>query len=156
MSKKPEDPKPAAKVEDTQIVAKAEGQKAEAMTAERLNAEYPDLFKAIVAEAVQAERNRIKSLSEIDNGANHELIVKAMFEEPMTAEQVAIETIKMQKEQKLSKTSSIAADAQALANDLEGVQPSEGALPQDKDAESRAQLVAAVHAQLAKINGYKK
>ena len=27
---------------------------------------------------------------------------------------------------------------------------------QDKDAESRAQLVAAVHAQLAKINGYKK
>ena len=155
MSKKPEDPKPAAKVDDTQIVAKAEEQKKEAMTAERLNAEHPDLFKAIVAEAVQAERNRIKSLSEIDNGVNHELVLKAMFDEPMTAEQVAIETIKMQKEQKQSKTSSIEADAKALANDLEGVQPPEGALPQDKDAEARNSIVNAVHENLKKLNGYK-
>ena len=154
MSKKPEDPKPAAKVEDTQIVAKAEGQKAEAMTAERLNAEYPDLFKAIVAEAVQAERNRIKSLSEIDNGANHELIVKAMFEEPMTAEQVAIETIKMQKNQTENQAKALAEDAAALATDLAGAENAEGALRDNKENE-RQSLVAAVHSHLAKINGYK-
>ena len=78
-----------------------------------------------------------------------------MFEDPMTAEQVAIETIKMQKEQKQSKTSSIEADAKALANDLEGVQPPEGALPQDKDAEARNSIVKAVHENLKKLNGYK-
>ena len=156
MSKKPEDPKPAAKVEDTQIVAKAEEHKTEAMTAEKLNAEHPDLFKAIVAEAVQSERKRIQSLSEIDNGANHDLVMKAMFEEPMTAEQVAIETIKMQKSQSDKHAKALTEDAQALAGDLAGADNAEGALPQDKDAESRAQLVAAVHSQLAKINGYKK
>ena len=156
MSKKPEDPKPAAKVEDTQIVAKAEEKKPEAMTAEKLNAEHPDLFKAIVAEAVQSERKRIQALSEIDNGANHDLVIKAMFEEPMTAEQVAIETIKMQKNQTDNQAKALAEDAAALATDLAGADNAEGALPQDKDAESRAQLVAAVHSQLAKINGYKK
>ncbi len=151
---KPEDPKPAAKVEDTQIVAKAEGKKPEAMTAEKLNAEHPDLFKAIVAEAVQSERKRIQALSEIDNGANHDLVIKAMFEEPMTAEQVAIETIKMQKSQSENHAKALTEDAQALAGDLAGADNAEGALRDNKENE-RKSIVAAVHSHLAKINGYK-
>ena len=74
----------------------------------------------------------------------------------MTAEQVAIETIKVQKSQSENHAKAFTEDAQALAGDLAGADNAEGALPQDKDAESRAQLVAAVHSQLAKINGYKK
>ena len=154
MSKKPEDPKPAAKVEDTQLVAKAEGNKTETMTAEKLNAEQPDLFKAIVAEAVQSERKRIQALSEIDNGANHDLVIKAMFEEPMTAEQVAIETIKMQKSQSENHAKALTEDAQALAGDLAGADNAEGALRDNKEIE-RQSIVAAVHSHLAKINGYK-
>lgn len=153
MSKKPEDPKPAAKVDDTQIVAKAEGAKTD-MTAERLNAEHPDLFKAIVAETVHSERKRIQSLMEIDNGANHDLVMKAMFEEPMTAEQVAIETIKMQKNQTENQAKALAEDAAALATDLAGAENAEGALRDNKENE-RQSLVAAVHSHLAKINGYK-
>ena len=128
--------------------------KPEAMTAEKLNAEHPDLFKAIVAEAVQSERKRIQALSEIDNGANHDLVMKAMFEEPMTAEQVAIETIKMQKSQSENHAKALTEDAQALASDLAGADNAEGALRDNKENE-RQSIVAAVHSHLAKINGYK-
>lgn len=155
MSKKPEDPKPAAKVEDTQLVAKAEGNKTETMTAEKLNAEHPDLFKAIVTEAVQSERKRIQALSEIDNGANHDLVIKAMFEEPMTAEQVAIETIKMQKAQADSQAKALAEDAQAVASEVAGVETAEGALPEGKEDAERVAMRNAVVEQLRKLNGYK-
>ncbi|MGN0902881.1 MAG: head maturation protease, ClpP-related [Succinivibrio sp.] len=153
MSKKTEDPMPAAK-EDTQIVAKPEDEKMEALTVERFNAEHPALFKAIVAETIRVERNRIKSLLEIDNGANHDLVLKAMFDEPMSAEQVAIETIRIQKTQNDNQAKALTEDAQLLASDLAGADTAEGALRDSKESE-RNSLVAAVHSHLAKINGYK-
>jgi ATP-dependent Clp endopeptidase proteolytic subunit ClpP len=151
-------PKPAtteAEVQTEAVAEKAENKKVEALTAERLNAEHPELFKAIVAEAVQCERNRIRALADIDCGANHELVVKAMFEEPMTAEQVAIETIKAQKAQQETKAQAIAEDATALATTLQDCAAAEGALPEDKDAAARESLIASVHANLKKLNGYK-
>ncbi len=157
MRKDDTDLKPAAKVETVKPEAeKVEDKKTEALTAERLNKEAPELFKAIVAEAVQSERARIKSLLEIDNGANHDLVLSAMFEEPKSAEQVAIETIKAQKAQKELQAKNLQEEAQSLAKDLgECGVCAEGALPQNKDDAERESFIASVHENLKKLNGYK-
>lgn len=131
------------------------GETKERMTAQILQAREPELFTAIVGETQKAERERIKALYEIDTGANHDMVVKAMFEEPRTAEQVAVDTLRAQKDKRSQMAQALQEDGQALAQDLNGLNGASGALPPDPKAEAQKSIVDLVHANLKKINGYK-
>ena len=50
-----------------------------------LKAAYPQLCAQIAADAVSAERERLKAIDEISNGIPEELLAKAKYDEPMSA-----------------------------------------------------------------------
>ena len=62
-------------------------------TVEQLENEYPDLIKGIRAAAATAERERIKAISALSGHGYEDIINKAMFEEPATAENVAMQIV---------------------------------------------------------------
>lgn len=152
MSKKVD---PAVTEQQPEIKAPEAKAEEKLMTAQSLQAEHPQLFDAIVAEAVKAERERIKALADIDTGANHDMVVKAMFDEPRTAEQVAIETLKAQKEHAKTVHNALADDAEEVSKTLADNVSAEGALA-DNHASEREALVKAVHSNLKNLNGYKQ
>lgn len=59
-----------------------------------LKAAYPQLCAAIAAEAVSAERERLKAIDEIANGIPEELLTKAKYDEPMSAADLALAQMK--------------------------------------------------------------
>lgn len=131
------------------------GKKNERMTAQILQAREPELFAAIVEETQKAERERIKALYEIDTGTNHDMVVKAMFEEPRTAEQVAVDTLKAQKDKRFETAQALQRDGEELAKDLEDLGGESGALPPNPTALAQKSIVDLVHENLKKLNGYK-
>lgn len=60
-----------------------------------MRAAYPEFVASVEADAVAKERERVRSINEIQgNIRNPELVNKALFEEPMTAEELALAAIK--------------------------------------------------------------
>lgn len=54
-----------------------------------LRTAYPDFVNEIVENAIQAERNRLKAIDSIANGIPNDVLAKAKYEEPVTAEALA-------------------------------------------------------------------
>ena len=54
-----------------------------------LRTAYPDFVNEIVENAIQAERNRMKAIDSIANGIPDDVLAKAKYEEPVTAEALA-------------------------------------------------------------------
>ena len=134
-------------VANTEPTAQAEprADKAVLMTAQDLKSNRPDLYQQIAIEASIKERERIKALLDIDIGSNHDIVVKAMFDEPKTAEQVAIDSLKNQKQMLANSATQLQHDGESLANDLVDIGvPIEGALPVNKEQEHIDAFVAAV------------
>lgn len=126
--------------------------KAILMTAIDLKNNHPDLYQQIVKEASTKERERIKALVDIDIGSNHDIVVKAMFDEPKTAEQVAIESLKDQKQQLTNSANQLQKDGESLADDLADVgMPIEGALPKDYAQSQKDEIVNSVKTELARL-----
>ena len=138
----------------TDVTAKIEG--TVKMTASDLKAKQPELYAQIVAEASVKERERIKALTEIDVGSNHDIVVKAMFDEPKTAEQIAVDSLKNQKAQLATAAVQLQRDGEALADALTGVAPVEGALPQDNSQAEKKAFIDSVKAQMATLAGKKE
>lgn len=106
------------------------------LTIEQLKNEYPDLYNQVVNEGreagILAERERIKAIDDIAIPGNEEIINKAKFETGITAEQVALEIIKAEKQRSTNFLNNREKDAQ----DLNNVEPS--AVPQEeKDAQNK-------------------
>ena len=59
-----------------------------------LKAAYPQLCAQIAADAVSAERERLKAIDEISNGIPEELLAKAKYDEPMSAADLALAQMK--------------------------------------------------------------
>ena len=59
-------------------------------TIEALKAAYPDLTAAIEDNARKEERNRIKSIEDMVGGRYGDIASDAKFDNPCTAEQVAV------------------------------------------------------------------
>lgn len=59
-----------------------------------LKATYPQLCAQIADEAVCAERERLKAIDEISNGIPEELLIKAKYDEPMSASDLALAQMK--------------------------------------------------------------
>lgn len=141
-------------VANTEPTAQVEprAEKAVLMTAQELKSTRPDLCQQIANEATTKERERIKALLDIDIGSNHDIVVKAMFDEPKTAEQVAIDSLKNQKQMLANSATQLQHDGESLANDLADIGvPTEGALPVNQEQLEKTDLVNAVKAEMARL-----
>lgn len=109
-------------------------QEVKPMTLEKLKAEHPGIVEAIrneakaemMKEGANEERARIKAIEEIAVAGHEELVAKAKFEEPMTAEQLAVAILKADKVKNAAALAARAADGAevaAVATAGEGVIP---------------------------------
>lgn len=93
-NKKPQEPasvpQPAGK--------KEEDEKLDIKTVDDLKQQFPDLVAQVEAaareEGAKEERQRIQAIDEISQAVSPDLVNRAKYEEPMTAEQLALEALK--------------------------------------------------------------
>lgn len=100
------------------------------MTLEKLKAEHPEIVEAIRNEAkgegAKDERARIQAIEEIAVAGHEELVAKAKFDEPMSAEQLAVAILKADKVKNaaaLAARNADGAEVAAVATAGEGVIP---------------------------------
>ena len=113
---------------------------------------YPELVAQIESAAVEdakgaveAERNRIKAIEEIENSiADKELVKKAKYEEPMTAEDLAFQAMKAMAAQ----SDSMLAKLDESKEDTEGVNaiPSEEEKSEEQKEEEQAKNAFGLYA----------
>lgn len=127
--------------------AKQEGKP---MTLEKLKAEHPEIVEAIRNEAMnegaEKERARVKAIEEIAIAGHEELVAKAKFDEPMTAEQLAVAILKADKAKNAAALAARAADGAevaAVATAAEGVIPMGG---EEKKITADAEMKALMEA----------
>ncbi|WP_421663634.1 head maturation protease, ClpP-related [Lysinibacillus telephonicus] len=93
------------------------------MNLEQLQNDYPELFKEVknmgFKEGVQAENKRLKEIEDLAVPGNETLINKAKYEEPVTAEKLAVQIVKAQKELGATHLNNVKTDAKPL-NDIPG------------------------------------
>lgn len=108
----------------------AEDQK---MDLEKLKNEYPELYKVIKNEGrdegIQSERDRMKAIDELIMPGYEEIFNKAKYETGVSAEFVAMEMIKADKQRASNHLNNIQKDAEPL-NNLKG-----GSAPQGLETE---------------------
>ena len=93
------------------------------MTLEKLKAEHPEIVEAIrneakaemMKEGAENERARIKAIEEIAVTGHEELVAKAKFDEPMTAEQLAVAILKADKAKNAAALAARTAEGEAVA-----------------------------------------
>lgn len=93
------------------------------MTLEKLKAEHPEIVEAIrneakaeiMKEGAENERARIKAIEEIAVAGHEELVVKAKFDEPISAEQLAIAILKADKAKNAAALATRTAEGEAVA-----------------------------------------
>lgn len=97
-------------------------------TVDALKAAYPDLVATIQNEAAAAERNRIKAIEDMAGGNYADIVSDAKFENPCTAEQVAMKIIAEQNRQGGQYIQNRNADADASGvNEVAGAASENGA-----------------------------
>lgn len=115
------------------------------MTLENLKAEHPELVDAIRNEALnegaEKERARIQAIEEIAVAGHEDLVQSAKFEQPITAEQLAVAILKADKAKNAARFNDTVADAQEItaavnADGNNGVEPT-AAKPAKKSREEQ-------------------
>lgn len=81
------------------------------MDLQTLKNQHKDIYDQVVNEATSNERNRIKAIEDLAIPGNEDIINKAKFETGATAEAVAVDIIKAQKEKGLNYIKDAKADA---------------------------------------------
>ncbi|MEQ6855338.1 head maturation protease, ClpP-related [Lysinibacillus capsici] len=98
------------------------------MTLEELQNKHPELFNQVKQtgydEGVKAENERIKAIEEIAPVGNDALVQAAKFDKPVTAEQLAVQIVKNQKEAGAAFYTNAQQDAEQL-QDISGEQAPE-------------------------------
>ena len=87
-------PKPQGPARAPQPANKKEDGKLEIKNVDELRQHFPDLVAQVEAAAREEERKRIQAIDEISRTISPELVNKAKYEEPMTAEQLAFQALK--------------------------------------------------------------
>ena len=132
--------------------------KEEHMDLETLQAEHPDLYKAVhdaghregVEAGEQAERARLQAIDDMALKGHEGLIAKAKFESPMTAEALAVEIIKAEK----AKGSQFLADRAADAAELNEIDAGAHADADPDAAKKAADEKAKASAVAAAVRGF--
>jgi len=111
------------------------------LTIEQLKNEHPDLYNQVINEGkeagIQAERKRIQAIDELAMPGNEELINKAKFETGISAEQVALEIIKAEKQRGTNFLATRQQEAEQL-NQVDGAAAPQNA---EKDEQERQDAV---------------
>lgn len=94
-------PAPSAAAIDPETPPQAAKPKGETHmeTVAELRASHPELVAEVEAQAQASERDRIKEIDAIAGSIAPELVAKAKFEEPMTAAELALASVKAGKQQ---------------------------------------------------------
>jgi ATP-dependent protease ClpP protease subunit len=105
------------------VVGKKQEGEGKPMNLEQLKNDHPELYKQVKdeghEEGVKAENARIKAIEELGVIGSEELVTKAKFETKASAESLAVDIIKAQKEQGFNFLKNREADAEEL-NNVEG------------------------------------
>jgi len=123
------------------------------LTLEQLKNEHPDLYNQVVNEGkeagIQAERKRIQAIDELAMPGNEDLVNKAKFETGISAELVAMEIIKAEKQRGTNFLNNRQQEADPL-NNVDG-----SAAPQnaEKDEKERQDLVKNMVSGAKKMRG---
>lgn len=92
------------------------------ITRELLEAEHKDLLKEIQTEAANLERARIQALDEIALDGYQDVIAKFKYEQPISAEQAAVEVLKLEKKERETQLTQYQEDVQEPVS--ESIEPS--------------------------------
>ena len=107
-----------------------------------LKAAYPQLCAQIAADAVSAERERLKAIDEISKGIPEDVLMKARYEEPISAADLALAQMKANNAAGQQFLNSMVQEMQNSGAAAVGTEPNTGYdTAQQKQAES-AQKVA--------------
>ena len=90
-------------------------------TVPALEAKYPDLVNQIRTEAVNSERERIKSIMDTAPAGYESIVEDALFKTPVDAGQVALKIVAAQKQAGAKYLAAVAKDAAAAG--MDGVEP---------------------------------
>jgi hypothetical protein len=123
------------------------------MDIETIKAEYAEIYEAIrkeaMADGAAEERARIKAIEDIATAGHEELVNKAKFTEPMTAEALAVEILKADKARAVKALNDRVEDAATLnaitADGNEGLIPNAEKINK-KNAEQKAIIEAGAKA----------
>lgn len=105
----------------------------EPITRETLAARSPDLLAALLDEGARAERSRLQAIDEVALPGHEALVARARYEEPITAEALALAIIRAEREHRTEHLAAVAADAHETEVDAAPL-----AAPTAKEEEDRA------------------
>jgi ATP-dependent Clp protease, protease subunit len=115
------------------------------MNLEQLKNDHPELFNQVkntgYEEGVTAERGRIQAIEDLALPGNEELINKAKFETGVSAEAVAMEIIKAEKQRGQNRLQNAIDDAAPL-NNVEGAVAPEPKEASNQKADEEAEAIA--------------
>lgn len=110
------------------------------MDLNQLKNDFPNLYEQVknegFASGVKSERDRIKSLEDLEISGSETIVNKAKFETGITAEQAAIEIIKAQKEKASNHYKQVLDDAQQIPA-IDGVVDE----PEDDDKKQQENVI---------------
>lgn len=130
------------------------------MNLEQLKAEHPDLYAAVLAEGEEAgktqERARIQAIEDMALKGHEDLIAQAKFENAISAEALAVQIIKAERE----KSSNFLANRQADADEIgeaANAQANAGLehSASEENSEEEQRVVAAAARSFSARNGHK-
>ena len=126
---------------DNQGESSSKKEEPNVLTFEQLKNEHPDLYNQVRKEGqeagIQAERKRIQAIDDLAMPGNEELVNKAKFETGISAEQVAMEIIKAEKQ----RGTNFLATRQQEAETLDKVDGSVAPQNAEKEEQERQDLV---------------
>lgn len=113
-------------------------------TVAELRASHPELVAQIEAQAAENERERIKAIDEIAGSVAPDMVAKAKFEEPITAGELAVASIKAGKDNASKFLAAIEEDDdESKADDVDSDPNGGGEGKDDEDKEAEAAIKAA-------------
>lgn len=110
--------------------------------AEGLKAAYPQLCEQIAADAVCAERKRLKAIDEIAKGIPEDVLMKARYDEPVSAADLALAQMKASNAAGRQFLDDMVQEMQNSGAAAVGTEPNTGYDTEQQKKEVRAQKVA--------------
>lgn len=119
-------------------------------TVAELRASHPELVAEIEQQAQASERDRIKAIDELAGSVPPDMVAKAKFDEPITAAELALASVKAGKAQAASFLAAMDEDEEESgADDVDSDPNGGGESKDDEDKEAEASIKAAA----AIVNG---
>lgn len=113
-----------------------------------LKAAYPQLCAQIASDAVSAERERLKAIDEIARGIPEEVLMKARYEEPVSAADLALAQMKANNAAGQQFLTDMVQELRSSGAGAVGAEPNTGYDPQEQKKVKNAQKVAGLAAKL--------